>query len=127
MKPGARKHDLRFKRHRHIRKRVIGTPQRPRLCVFRSNRHIYIQVVDDYSGRTLASASTLSPQLRGRISNGATVEAAAMAGEMIAGECLSSGISKVVFDRGGFKFHGRVKAVAQAVRKRFADANAEGF
>ncbi len=121
------KRKLRHKRHRHIRKQVVGTPERPRLCVFRSNKHLYAQVVDDWSGQTLVNASTLSPELRDRISSGSTVEAAAVVGELLGRKCLEGGLRKVVFDRGGFKFHGRVKALAEAARKQFTDAGAEGF
>jgi large subunit ribosomal protein L18 len=115
------------KRHLRIRKNVIGTPERPRLCVFRSNKHIYAQVVDDWSGHSLASASTLSPEVKAQGARTGTVEAAARVGDLIGRRCVESGITRVVFDRGGFKYHGRVKALAEAARKRFAEAKVEGF
>lgn len=118
---------LRLKRHRHIRGRLSGTADRPRLCVFRSNKHMYSQVIDDAEGRTLLSASTLGPELRSRGANGSTVESSTMLGDLIGQKCLESGITKVVFDRAGYRFHGRVKALAEAARKRFTDAGAEGF
>jgi large subunit ribosomal protein L18 len=127
MKSGKRKGELRVRRHARIRKRVIGTAERPRLCVFRSDKHIYAQVIDDYAGRTLTSAATLSKELRDRIGNGGTVEASTLVGDLIGRKCAEMGISRVVFDRGGFRFQGRVKALAEAVRKRFAEAGAEGF
>ena len=122
-----RKTALRRKRHRRVRKRVEGTPQRPRLCVFRSNKHIYAQVIDDWAGRSLASASTQSPEVKQQASSGATVETAALVGELLGQRCLANGITQVVFDRSGFKYHGRVKALAEAARKRFAEAGANGF
>lgn len=127
MDPNKSKQTHRLKRHRHIRKRVAGTPERPRLCVFRSNKHTYVQVIDDWHGRTLASTSTLGAELRGQTGSGATVEAASLVGELIARKCLQSSISKLVFDRGGYRYHGRVRAVAEAARKQFSDADAEGF
>jgi len=122
-----RKWALRERRHRRIRKRVQGTPDRPRLCVFRSNKHIYAQVVDDWNGRSLVAASTLTAELRDRVGKAGTVKAAVVVGDLIGQKCLEKGITKVVFDRGGFSYHGRVRALAEAARKRFADAGAEGF
>ena len=127
MKPNREKNRLRRKRHGHVRRRVVGTAERPRLCVFRSDRHIYAQVIDDHAGRTLASAATLSKELRDHVRSGGTMEASTQVGDLIGRKCIENGISKVVFDRGGFRFHGRVKALAEAARKRFADAGAEGF
>ena len=127
MKSGKRKGELRRRRHGRIRKRVIGTAERPRLCVFRSDKHIYAQVIDDYAGRTLTSAATLSKELRACIGTGGTVEASTLVGDLLGRKCTEMGISRVVFDRGGFRFHGRVKALAEAARKRFAEAGAEGF
>ncbi len=118
---------MRKRRHLRVRKRVQGTPERPRLCVFRSNKHIYAQVVDDWSGRSLVAASTLVPELRDKIAKAGTVKAAAIVGDFIGQKCLEKGIRKVVFDRGGFRYHGRVRALAEAARKRFADGGAEGF
>jgi len=127
MDPVKQKRALRKRRHLRVRKRVQGTPERPRLCVFRSNKHIYAQVVDDWSGRSLVAASTLVPELRDKIAKAGTVKAAAIVGDFIGQKCLEKGIRKVVFDRGGFRYHGRVRALAEAARKRFADGGAEGF
>ncbi len=102
----------RAKRHRRVRVRVSGTPERPRLAVYRSLNHIYAQVVDDTTGRTLAAASTL--QLKTGSNNS---EAAAAVGRAIAQKASQAGIKKVVFDRGGFLYHGRVKALADAARE----------
>lgn len=104
----------RVRRHARIRKRVVGTPTRPRLTVFRSARYIYAQVIDDTAGRTLASASTLEADLR---KGGATVDAATKVGERVAERAKSAGIDKVIFDRGGYKYHGRTKALAEAARE----------
>jgi large subunit ribosomal protein L18 len=121
-----KKHKLRRKRHRRIRRTLSGTPERPRLCVFRSNKHIYAQVIDDWNGQTLASASTRSAELDDLEATW-NKEAAARVGELIGHKCLENDINKVVFDRGGFKYHGRVKAVAEGARKSFEEAEAEGF
>ena len=107
----------RLRRHKRVRKKIFGTPERPRLCVFRSLRHIYAQIIDDTVGRTLVAASTLSPELRGKLKTGGNIEAARYVGELIAKKALEKGIKKVVFDRGGYKYHGRVKALAEAARK----------
>ncbi len=106
--------DARRRRHFRVRKSVNGTAQRPRLAVFRSNRYIYAQVIDDESGRTLAAASSQEKALRDRT---LTVETAAEVGKRIAERAKDVGVEAVVFDRGGFKFHGRVKAVAEAARE----------
>jgi len=99
-----------------VRSRVKGRPERPRLNVFRSLRHIYAQVIEDTTGRTLASASTLSPEIKGSLSSSGNIEAAKKVGELIARRCLEKGIQKVVFDRNGYLYHGRVKALAEAAR-----------
>ncbi len=99
-----------------IRKKIHGSGSRPRLAVFRSDRHIYVQVIDDEAGRTLAQASTLDEELRGSIKNGGSVAAAKAVGEAIAERLKKGGIEAVVFDRGGFAYHGRIKALADAVR-----------
>jgi len=127
MDVNKKKTAARKKRHGHLRKKMSGTPERPRLCVFRSNKHIYAQVVDDVSGRTLLSVSTLSKELKEQAPNGGTVQAAAMVGEVLGRKCLETGIGKVVFDRGGFRYHGRVKALAEAARKCFSESGAPGF
>ena len=110
-----------------MRKKVEGTPERPRLCVFRSHKHIYAQVIDDWSQRTLVSCSTVEPALRARLRHGGNVEAAAVVGAEIGKRCLEKGITKVVFDRGGYRYHGRVKALAEAAREQFKQAGAPGF
>lgn len=110
------KHLARVRRHRRVRKKVRGVAERPRLAVFRSNRHMIAQVVDDVSGRTLAAASTLEVDLR---SAGATGnrEAAASVGRLVAERARAAGVERVVFDRGGYLYHGRVAAVAEAARE----------
>ncbi len=100
-----------------MRKKTFGTPDRPRLSVFRSNKHIYTQIVDDAAGATLVSASTRSKALRERIKNGGNKNAAQIVGEAIAKQALSVGIKCVCFDRNRYKFHGRVKTLAEAARK----------
>jgi large subunit ribosomal protein L18 len=105
--------DARKRRHFRVRKKVRGTAARPRLSVFRSNKHIYAQVIDDVSGRTLASASTSEKGLSG---SGATVDAAKAVGQRLGERAKAAGITTAVFDRGGFKYHGRVAAVADGAR-----------
>jgi large subunit ribosomal protein L18 len=105
------------RRKYHVRKKVFGTPERPRLSVFRSNRHIYAQIVDDTAGATLASASTRVKALREQLSNAGDKKAAETVGEIIAKQALGVGIKCVCFDRNRYKFHGRVKALAEAARK----------
>jgi len=108
---------LRAKRHLRVRKKISGTAERPRLNVFRSLKHIYAQIIDDDRGITLVSASTLSPELRGQLKSGSNKEAAAAVGRLVAQKALERGIKKVVFDRGGYIYHGRVKALAEAARE----------
>ena len=103
------------RRHRRIRKKVNGSPERPRLAVFRSNKHIYAQVIDDIAQNTLVAASTIEPELKN--SSGATCEASAAVGKLVAERALAKGVEKVVFDRGGNLYHGRVKALAEAARE----------
>lgn len=107
----------RIKRHLRIRKKIKGTPERPRLAVFKSEKHIYAQIIDDTKGHTLVAASTLDKELRGKLVKTYNVEAAREVGKLIAQRALSLGIKKVVFDRGGFKYHGRIKALADAARE----------
>jgi large subunit ribosomal protein L18 len=107
----------RERRKLRIRKKVNGSTERPRLSVFRSARHIYAQVVDDVSGNTLAAASTLSKDLRGMLEDDNKVEAAKKVGALIAKICKSKKIDRVVFDRNGYRYHGRVSALAQAARE----------
>jgi large subunit ribosomal protein L18 len=109
------KREARIRRHRRVRKKIRGMPERPRLCVFRSARHIYAQVIDDTQGRTLATASTTEPDLRS--GRGGTVDAAKSVGKLVGERAKAAGISNVVFDRGGFKFHGRVAGLAEGARE----------
>jgi len=104
-----------------VRKRVFGTPQRPRLSVYRSDKHVCAQVIDDCAGRTLVSASSSSPEVRGGLPNGGTIAAAKAVGKAIAERALAAGVKKVAFDRGGRKYHGRVKALADAAREAGLD------
>ncbi len=106
--------DGRTRRHLRVRKKVRGTAERPRLAVFRSNKHIYAQVIDDVGGRTVASASTMEASDRSGATG--TVSAARVVGERVAQRAKDAGIGTVVFDRGGFKYHGRVAAVADGAR-----------
>ena len=99
-----------------MRSRVVGTSGRPRLNVFRSLKHIYAQAIEDSTGKTLASASTLSSELKESVRSPGNVEAAKKVGELIAKRCLEKGIQKVVFDRSGYLYHGRIKALAEAAR-----------
>ena len=103
--------------HRRVRTKVSGTPERPRLCVFRSSKHIYAQVIDDLAGRTLASASSLDEEARTQVKGGGNVAAAKVIGKLIAQRTLAAGVQQVVFDRGGYKYHGRVEALANAARE----------
>lgn len=107
----------RERRKLRIRKKVNGTSERPRLSVFRSSRHIYAQVIDDATGKTLAAASTLSKDLDGKLEEDNKVGAAKKVGQLIAIACKDKGITRVVFDRNGYLYHGRVSALAQAARE----------
>jgi large subunit ribosomal protein L18 len=107
--------DIRRGVHTRIRKKVSGTAERPRLAVFRSLNHIYAQVIDDVNGKTLAAASTTEKDLKG--STGGNIEAAARVGKTIAERAIAAGVSNVVFDRGGYLYHGRVKALLDATRE----------
>ena len=106
--------EARERRHRRVRKKVRGTAERPRLAVFRSNKHIYAQLIDDVAGVTIASASTAEKGLTG---SGATVEAGSAVGTRIGERAKAAGITTAVFDRGGFRYHGRVAAVADGARE----------
>jgi large subunit ribosomal protein L18 len=105
------------RRKYHVRKKVFGTPDRPRLAVFRSNRHIYAQIIDDTAGATLASASTKTKALQGQLSHSSNKTAAEVIGEAVAKQALGVGIKCVCFDRNQYKFHGRVRALAEGARK----------
>ncbi len=107
----------RQRRQARVRGSIRGTTARPRLAVFRSLKHIYAQVIDDSHGRTLASAGTMDKAIRGEVSRGGNVKAAAAIGKIIAARALEKGIVQVAFDRGPYRFHGRVKALAAAARK----------
>ena len=107
---------LRNVRHARVRKKVEGSPEQPRLCVFRSLKSIYAQVIDDSQGHTLASASSRESAISGAKSTGKT-DSANQVGKLIAERAVSNGVSKVVFDRGGYKYHGRVKALADGARE----------
>ncbi len=109
--------ETRVGRHERIRKAVSGTPDRPRLCVRRSLNHIYAQIVDDRSGNSLVQISSLTPEIRGISSSKVKMELSKEVGRLVAVRALEKGITKVVFDRGGFLYHGRVKAVADAARE----------
>lgn len=108
----------RVRRHHRVRLRVYGTPDRPRLNVFRSNAHLYAQVIDDTTGRTLVSASTLDKEIKGKLKSGANLAAAMAVGRLVAERALKANLKAVVFDRGGYRFHGRVKALAEASREK---------
>ncbi|WP_019849307.1 50S ribosomal protein L18 [Desulfitobacterium sp. PCE1] len=108
---------IRLKKHKRVRKSVFGTTERPRLAVFRSLNHIYAQVINDDLGVTLAAASSLDPEFKASELAGGNVEGAQKVGELIAKRALEKGVSKVVFDRGGNIYHGRIAAVAEAARE----------
>ena len=105
------------RRKYRARKKIFGSPERPRLSVFRTSRHIYVQIIDDYAGVTLASASTRAKTLRGDIGNGGNIAAADAVGKAIAKQAMGVGIQCVSFDRNRYRYHGRVKALADAARK----------
>jgi large subunit ribosomal protein L18 len=100
-----------------MRKTLAGTPERPRLCVHRSSRHIRAQVIDDQTGRTIVSASSLDPEVKGLIKGGGNIAASKVVGKIVAERAQAKGVDKVVFDRGGYQYHGRVQAVAEAARE----------
>lgn len=112
---------LRLKRKKRIRKNLSGTAEKPRLCVFRSSKHIYAQIIDDARGVTLASASTLEPEIRDGQKFDNKVAAAGFIGKRIGERASEKGIQSVVFDRGGFKYHGRVKAISEGAREAGLD------
>lgn len=105
------------RRRRHVRKSVFGSTERPRLSVFRSDKHIYAQIIDDFAGRTLAAASSAVAEIRGDLKNGGNIAAAKRVGKAIAERAKAAGIKQVAFDRGGRQYHGRVKALADAARE----------
>ncbi len=107
----------RTKRHYRLRNRISGTAQKPRLAVFRSNKHIYAQIIDDTIGNTLAAASTMESAIKDKLQKTSDIEAAKVVGEAIAKKALDKGINTVVFDRGGFVYHGKIQALADAARE----------
>lgn len=109
------------RRHSRVRRRVVGTSERPRLAIFRSNQHIYAQVIDDTKQHTVVSASTLDPELKPSLDSGANCEASTAVGRLVAQRLLEKGIQQIVFDRGGNLYHGRVKALADAAREAGLD------
>ena len=109
--------EVRAKKHRRMRNHIAGTAERPRLAVFRSNNHMYAQIIDDTVGKTLVSASTLQKDVKAELENTDTVEAAAYVGTVIGKKAVEMGITTVVFDRGGYVYHGKVKALADAARE----------
>jgi large subunit ribosomal protein L18 len=119
-KIGARtsqKQVIRFKRKKKIRSRIEGTSERPRLAVFRSNKHLYVQLVDDLKGHTLVAASTNEQELRAKEDLGATIGGAKTVGGLVAKRALAKNISQIVFDRSGYLYHGKIKALADAARE----------
>lgn len=107
----------RVRRHLRIRRKVNGTVDRPRLSVYRSLKHIYCQIINDIDGKTLVAVSTQSPEIRSQMAYGGNVKAAELVGKKVAEEAIKNGITKVVFDKGGYKYHGRIKALAESARK----------
>lgn len=115
IKTKRERHD---QKHARVRQKVVGTSERPRLCVFRSLNHIYVQVIDDSIGATLTSASSLDKEFKGSSLRGSNKEGAKKVGELVAQRALEKGISQVVFDRGGYLYHGRVKCLAEGAREK---------
>jgi large subunit ribosomal protein L18 len=107
----------RIRRQKRVRKKVKGSQERPRLCVFRSTRHIYVQLIDDIQKNTMVAASTMSPELREQVKGKNKIEAAKLVGKEVAQKALAKGISKVIFDRNGFLYHGRIKALSESARE----------
>lgn len=116
MSPKLDKRSARLRRHKRVRRVIVGTPERPRLSVFKSINHIYAQIIDDENGSTLVSASTLSPEVRDKVS-GNNIETAKVVGQEIGRKALEKNITSVVFDRGGYLYHGKLKALADAARE----------
>jgi large subunit ribosomal protein L18 len=113
----ADKNANRLQRHKRVRRKIAGTTQRPRLCVFRSSNNIYAQIIDDANRVTLTAASSLDAEVKGAVNHGGNKEAAKMVGAMIAKRAIEKGITEVVFDRGGYLYHGRVQVLAEAARE----------
>ncbi|MBN1660934.1 MAG: 50S ribosomal protein L18 [Anaerolineae bacterium] len=117
MNKAKQKRVARQRRHARVRVRVFGTPERPRLCVFRSLQHIHAQIIDDTRGHTLVAASTLDAEVRGQLGDKDKTAQAAVVGEVLGARALQEGINQVVFDRGGYPYHGRIKSLAEGARK----------
>ena len=115
------KNAIRVARHYRMRKDIVGTPERPRLNVYRSTAHIYAQVIDDTKGNTLVAASTLDAEIKGKLEGKSKVEQAALVGELVGARAKAKGVTKVVFDRGGYLYTGRVAALADGARKAGLD------
>ena len=113
----ADKNANRLQRHKRVRRKIAGTTQRPILCVFRSSNNIYAQIIDDANRVTLTAASSLDAEVKGAVNHGGNKEAAKMVGAMIAKRAIEKGITEVVFDRGGYLYHGRVQVLAEAARE----------
>ena len=111
------KNKIRKRKHVRVRKKISGTADCPRLCVYRSNSHIYAQIIDDEAGTTLVSASSLDKDIKGELSNGSNIQAASAVGKLVAERAAAKDIKDVVFDRGGYLYHGRVQALAEAARE----------
>ena len=112
-----KKEEARKARHFRVRKKVSGTSEKPRLNVFRSINNIYVQAIDDFTGNTVIAASSIDKELKGKIKSGGNIEAAETVGALVAKKALDKGIKQVVFDRGGYLYHGRIKALADAARE----------
>ncbi len=121
MSPKLSRESARLRRHGRVKKKVFGVPERPRLSVFKSLKHIYVQIIDDQNRTTLVAASTLSPDVRDKVTGGNNIETANLVGTEIGKRATEKNITKVVFDRGGYLYHGRVKALADAAREAGLD------
>ena len=117
MSPKLSRESARLRRHRRVRKKTFGVPERPRLSVFKSIKHIYAQIIDDQNGVTLVAASTLSSDVRDKITGSNNIETAKLVGAEIGRRAVEKNITKVVFDRGGYLYHGKVKALAESARE----------
>jgi large subunit ribosomal protein L18 len=113
----ADKNKTRMKKHMRIRNKISGTAARPRLCVYRSTNNIYVQIIDDVNGHTLVAASSIDAALKGKLKNGGNIEAAQAVGKLIAEKALAKGMKQVIFDRGGYLYHGRIAALAETARE----------
>ena len=113
----ADKNAKRLQRHKRVRRKVFGTPQRPRLCVFRSSNNIYAQIIDDTNRVTLVAASSLDEAVKGAVNHTGNKEAAKLVGQLVAKKAVEKGITEVVFDRGGYLYHGRIQELAEGARE----------